>query len=233
MNKPTKFDFWYAVNNTEILLKPSRHLETFGSTVLNYHLVTEPMDRVGQVRIRRGRLEAARPQIVTPEAYAKMTAEGFGEEARKYLEWLREHEAELKILRYGYDLKQESFREEVVTGRIETVTERVRSNVTAHEDPFSAVLTGVDSPWDVCLVKLFWQVIQDSAEANVRELSQRHLFEKTEGLPNFIREEVEKGFLAASRDKSLTKRLGQRLQELGVFDRYQDRFFALVRDQKS
>ena len=93
MSKPTKFDFWYAVNNTEIVLKPSRHLETFGSTVLNYHLITELMDNVGQVRVRQGRLEAARPQIVTPEAYANMSMEGFCDEARKYIEWLRDKEA--------------------------------------------------------------------------------------------------------------------------------------------
>ena len=39
MEKRDPFDFWFAVNNTEIRLLPKRHLETFGSTVLNYHLV--------------------------------------------------------------------------------------------------------------------------------------------------------------------------------------------------
>ncbi len=229
MNKPTKFDFWYAVNNTEILVKPTRHLETFGNTVLNYHLVSEPMDSVGQVRIRHGRLEAARPQIVTPESYASNILEGFGEEAGKYMEWLRQNENEVRILRYGYTLKQESFKEEIVTDNLEIVIERVRNDITQRKDPFSALLVGVDSPWDVCLVKLFWQTIQDSAKDNIREMSKRHLFERTNGIPNSIRSEVEEAFLAASRDGALIKPLGAKLQKLGVFEQYQDRFFALFR----
>jgi hypothetical protein len=50
--KPTQFDFWYAVNNTEVVLAPRRHLETFGNTLINYHMVSELMDNVGQVRVR-------------------------------------------------------------------------------------------------------------------------------------------------------------------------------------
>ena len=42
-----EFDFWYAVNNTEIVRQPSGQLETFGTTVLNYFLLTEIMDPRG------------------------------------------------------------------------------------------------------------------------------------------------------------------------------------------
>ncbi len=233
MSKPTKFDFWYAVNNTEIIIKPSRHLETFGNTVIDYHLVTELMDSVGQVRVRQGRIEAARPQIITPESYSETILEGFGEEAEKYLDWLRKNDQEIKILRYGYTLKQESFKEEIVTDTIEAVIERVRAGIEHRSAPFTALLTGVDSPWDVCLIKLFWQAIQDSAQDNIRELSKRHLFERTQGIPNSIRQEADEAFLAASRNPELIKALGAKLQKLGVFEQYQDRFFALVRSQKS
>ena len=34
--RPTQFDFWFAVNNTEIVMPPKRHLETFGNTIINY-----------------------------------------------------------------------------------------------------------------------------------------------------------------------------------------------------
>ena len=58
---PKEFDFWYAVNHTEVLELPRNRLETFAATLINYRLVTEPMDSVGQVRIREGRILSFRP----------------------------------------------------------------------------------------------------------------------------------------------------------------------------
>ncbi|MEI7899933.1 MAG: hypothetical protein WCK89_06745 [bacterium] len=226
--KPTQFDFWFAVNNTEIVMPPKRHLETFGNTIINYHMVSELMDSVGKVRVREGRMQALRPQIITPTHYSNMMLEGFGEQAQQYLEWLKEHEDTVRILRYGYTLKQEAFSEQVLTDTAEAVLARVKDEVTTKKDPFAAVIKGVDDPWDVCLVSLFWTVIQNSAQANIRELHERHMFEKQNGLPAGLREEIEKGFQAAARDASLIKPLGKLLQDKGLFEHYQDRFFNLV-----
>jgi len=227
--QPTQFDFWYAVNNTAVVMAPRRHLETFGNTLINYHMVSELMDNVGQVRVREGRMQAMRPQIVTPSAYSSMILEGFGEQAEKYLEWLREHEDHVRILRYGYTLRQEAFSEHVVTDNLDAVIERVKQDVTGRNDPFSAVIKGVDDPWDVCLVRLFWQVIQNSAQANFREMAAKRMFEIQDGLPQGLRDEIEVAFQAAGRDTALIKPLGRLLQQHNVFDQYQDRFFALVK----
>lgn len=229
MTAKDTFDFWYAVNNTEIVKMPSRHLETFGTTRLNYHLVSELMDTVNQVRIRTGRMQANQPRIITPEAYAKTFLEGFGEEASRYIEWLREHEKDVRILQYGYRLRQETFSEHIVSDNIKTVTERVKKDVEESNDPLSAVVVGVDAPWDVCLVKLFWEVIQDSARTNIRELAQRRFFEDQAGLPKGVRHEIEEAFLTASRDASRIGWLANKLRYYGVFEEYQDRFFALVK----
>jgi hypothetical protein len=233
MEAKNTFDFWYAVNNTEIVLMPSRHLETFGTTVLHYHLLSEPMDSVDQVRIREGRMKASRPEIITPESYANTFLEGFGDEARRYVDWLREHEKQVRILQYGYRLAQESFSEHVVTDNLKAVTERVRNEVKGQSNPLSAVVVGVDDPWDVCLVKLFWEVIQHSAKTNIEQLERRHMFDESGGVPKGIREGIEKAFLAASRNHSLIAALGRRLQAHGLFEEYQDRFFSLVRASKS
>lgn len=227
--RPTQFDFWFAVNNTEIVVSPKRHIETFGNTIINYHLVSELMDSVGKVRVREGRMQAMRPQIITPASYSTTMLEGFGEQAQQYLEWLKENEDTVRILRYGYTLKQEAFSEQVLTDSAEAVLERVKQSVATGKDPFCAVIKGVDEPWDVCLVKLFWSVIQNSAQANIRELHERRMFEMEEGMPVGLREDVEKGFEAAAKDASLIKPLGRLLQENGLFERYQDRFFSLVK----
>jgi len=226
--RPTQFDFWFAVNNTEIMVPPKRHLETFGNTIINYHLVSELMDSIGKVRIREGRMHALRPQIITPSSYSTTLLEGFGEQAQQYLEWLKEHEDSVRILRYGYTLKQEAFSEQVVTDTIESVLDRVKADVADKNDPFAAIVKGVDDPWDVCLVRLFWTVIQNSAQANIRELHERRLFEMQDGVPAGLREEIEKGFHAAAKDASLIKSLGKLLQDNGLFEQYQDRFFKLV-----
>ncbi|MEI8243282.1 MAG: hypothetical protein WCI17_08455 [bacterium] len=227
--QPTQFDFWYAVNNTAVVVAPRRHLETFGNTLINYHMVSELMDNVGQVRVREGRMQAMRPQIVTPTAYSTMILDGFGEQAEKYLEWLREHEDQVRILQYGYTLRQESFSEQLITDNIDAVVERVKKDVGERNDPFSAVIRGVDDPWDVCLVRLFWQVIQNSVQANFREMAAKRMFEIQDGLPQGLRSEIETAFQAAGRDASRIKSLGRLLQQHNVFDQYQDRFFALVR----
>jgi hypothetical protein len=226
---PTTFDFWYAVNNTEVLVMPSRHIETFGNTIIEYTLVSKLMDSVDQVRVREGRMQAMRPQIVTPSAFSNMVLEGFGEQAQKYADWLRDHEDTIRILRYGYNLKQTAFSEEVVTDSLEAVLERVMQSAAEKANPFQAVVKGVDNPWDVCLVKLFWQVIQSSAKDNIRELNERKLFDIRDGLSATVREEIEKAFQAAAHDPSLVKSLGALLQKHGVFESYQDRFFQLVR----
>jgi len=232
MKEKDTFDFWYAVNNTEIVLMPSRHLETFGTTVLNYHLVSELMDTVNQVRVRKGRMQASQPKIITPEAYAETLLEGFSEEASRYIEWLKEHEKEIRILQYGYRLKQEAFSEHLISDNVQTVVERVKKDVEGSSDPLSAVVIGVDDPWDVCLVKLFWEIIRKSAGTNIQELSRMHLFDEQGGVSRAMHNEVEADFLAATKNPSLINALGKKLQQYGLFEEYQDRFFSLIKSQR-
>ncbi len=218
------FDFWFAVNNTEVLVVPPRRLETFGATTIDYHLVCELMDSVDRVRVREGRLHAYRPEIVTPQRWAESLLEGFSEEAAaKYMEWLQGHESELLMLRYGFKLRKESLTEHVVTDRIETVIERVRTELAARKNPLAALVRGVDEPWEVCLVKLAVEMVQRSAPHQARELRAD---------PRGERHEIEAAFREASRDPARTAALAERLRALKRFEEYEDRFFALVRRQR-
>ena len=222
MSADKTLDFRYAVANTEILVAPSGTLETFGNTILGYVHVCETMDSVDRCRIRTGRMKLARPQIVTPAAY-------FGEEARKYADWLAENEESVRILRYGYSLKRESFSEETVGRPLAAVVEDAKKDVAARGDPYLALVLGVDEPWDVCLVKLFREVVARSAAKNFSELAERRMFDRKDALGPDVREEIERAFAAAERDRSLVKELGALLQKHGAFEAYEERFFALVR----
>ncbi len=224
-------DFWFAVNNTEIVVMPRNHLETFGATNLNYHLVSELMDSVDRIRVREGIIRSRRPQIITPAYYENESEnlEGFGEEARQYVAWLREHAQDVRILQYGFIVQKTELNEHLVTGRMAEVLERVKQDVQRKNDPMTAVVLGVDQPWDVCLLKLMVDMIRHSAPANISDLQRRHLLDNVNGTPRAVREDLEALFLRASRDPALIKLLGARLRKYGLFEEYEDRFFALVR----
>ena len=172
MSSNPDFDRWYAAKRVRILLSPSHQLETFGSTLVNYHLISELADHPGKVRVREGRLEAHQPLVISPH-FSEVTIEGLGDEAKAYLEFLKENEQNLRILRYGYHLKSDNFSEQIVTDSLAVVTERVKSEVIASNDKFAAVLQGEDDPWDVALVELWRREVERSAGRNIRELSEK------------------------------------------------------------
>ena len=169
MSSNPDFDRWYAAKSARFLLEPSHRLETFGATLVNYHLISELDDHPGKVRVREGRLEAHQPLVITPD-FSPLETEGLGDEARAYLDFLRETEKNLRILQYGYHLKSDNFSEQIVTDRLSAVTERVKEEVLASNDKFAAVVQCVDDPWDVALVELWLREVKRSARGNIDEL---------------------------------------------------------------
>ncbi|AKJ64211.1 hypothetical protein [Kiritimatiella glycovorans] len=224
MDDKEAFDFWYAVNNTRVEKTPDNKLETFGTTTVNYHLITPLMDAVDKVRLREGMLKADRPGIITPQAISDMALEGFGSDAREYAEWLRSNAQNLMILQYGFHVHKEEITQQIVTDAEENVLERVREADAVRNDPLSAIVVGVDHPWEVCLLKLMVELVQQSAAANVDAIRRRQQ-SRSEGL----RREIEEDFAAASRDPSRISALAEKLEKRGLFKQYEDRFFALVR----
>ena len=170
MSSNPEFDRWYAAKSARFLVEPSHRLETFGNTLVNYHLISELDDHPGKIRVREGRLEAHQPLVITPNL-TPIETEGLGEEARAYLEFLKENEKNLRILQYGYHLKSDNFSEQIVTDRLSVVTERVKDEVLSSNDKFAAVVQCVDEPWDVALVELWLREVNRSARDNIRELN--------------------------------------------------------------
>lgn len=226
---PRQFDFWYAVHHTNVVRGPSRALETFGETRINYRHLAELPDDPGKIRVREGRLEAHKPAIIMPDAFIRDELEGFGEQARQYLDFLKQHQDSVRILQYGYRLSQEAFSEQVVTDSMEAVTARVMADVVSTNDAFAAVIQGVDDPWDVSLVHFFWLHVNASAPVNVREFESARRRAEADGLPPDVRAEVEAAFAKAQADPRLVQELGAFLRKKGVFEQFQDRFFKLVR----
>jgi hypothetical protein len=224
MDSKKQFDFWYAVNNTELVMSPTNRLETFGDTIVNYLLVCELMDSVDKVRIREGQLKALKPEIITPQSLGQIDLEDFGQDANQYADWLAQHGGDLKILQYGFRIQKKELKEYVVTDHLDNVMDRVQMEVSAKDDPLSAILMGVDSPWEVCLLKLMVELVQHSAKGNIQDIQHQAV-----AMQNSLTENIEHGFLEASRDPSKINALADRLRENGLWEKYEDRFFALVK----
>lgn len=232
MSTSEKFDFQYAVENTEIIVEPKGTLETFGNTILNYYLVTEDLDSIKKTKLRIGRMQLLRPQIITPSQYSQIFLEGFSEEAQQYVKSIMEKD-ECRILRYGYTLKQEAFSEETITDTAANVIDHVRTDIRSKKDPYIALVKGVEKPWDVSLVRLFMAMVQKSVQKNVMDMTKQHLFDKSEQVMTLsVKQEIENAFRAAEKDPSLIQSLGSLLQQKKVFPLYEERFFALMNKAK-
>jgi len=227
MKNNPQFDFWYAVNNTEVVAVPQNRLETFGATVVNYHLVTELMDSVNKVRVREGKLKAFRPEIITPPSITDDMLEGFGDEARDYAEWLQDNAQDMQMLKYGFKVQKQEINDYILSDPLEMVVNRVKEELAERDDPLGAVLVGVDRPWEVCLLKLMVELVQSSAPGNIQDIRQQQRDQKLE-----LYQTIEKAFLDASRDATKVPALAELLKKTGLFDRYEDRFFAAVQASK-
>lgn len=225
MDEKEKIDFWFAVNNTEVVVRPKRNLESFGTTTIHYHLVTEMMDAVDHLRIREGRIHAYKPEIITPQSFGDSMLEGFGEEqAHDYVDWLRQNQQHLVLMKYGFRIRKEEIHTESVHENVETVLDRITEELRVKDEPLHALVRGVDEPWEVCLLRLMVEMVQQSVASNAKDLH---------GDPNGVRHEIEAAFREASRNPAKIQSLSSLLQKLGVFEEYEDRFFALVRANPS
>lgn len=224
MDSKRQFDFWYAVNNTELVAAPTSRLETFGDTVVNYHLISQPMDSVDKVCVREGQLKALKPEIITAQSLGQVDLEDFGEDAKAYADWLAHNGGDLKIIQYGFKVQKREMKEYIVTDHIDNVLDRVKREVEAKDDPLSAILIGVDSPWEVCLLKLMVELVQNSARGNMQDIQQQAL-----AMQKSLSDGIDQAFLDASRDASQINRLADKLKQNGLWEKYEDRFFALVK----
>jgi hypothetical protein len=168
-------DFEYAIENTQVIVAPEGRIETFGNTSFTFCLISELMDRVGQVRVRNGKIHAERPQILTPDHFRHLLLEGFGEKARKYAEQLQEHLRNIAVLRYGFQFRKTDVTEETVRDSMDVVINRTKRRVEAENEPLSAVIQGVDDAWEVCLLKFTIDMIERSSGGNIGDLRRRGL----------------------------------------------------------
>jgi len=224
-----------AARHTEILRHPRQHLDTFGITNIYYYLVTEPSyaelaPDTSETVIREGRVIAERPKIVTP--YYLTNLDGFGAGARQYFEMLlRMHGADAPGLLYAY--KNEPKGLNIVSDAWPAVVARLNAEIDKKGDPLASIIRGQDDLWDVSLLKFIYEITNRSLPSNVAQLGSRGLLGMSHGgVPVGARHRIEDLFRQVARGETGADELEKELNHWGVFEEYQDRFFAVVRGRK-
>jgi len=170
-------DIQYALEMTKVLREPDRRIDTFGETRFEFQLISELMDRAGEVRIRTGEMEAMRPRILRPEPYRQIELEGFDDNARARLdamvEKFRSEGKNLAFLQYGFQFKRGHVHEEIIHDSMDAVRDRVMEDIRRTGNPARAVIEGVDDAWEVSILKFSFEMILRSHEINAFDFKRR------------------------------------------------------------
>jgi hypothetical protein len=172
-------DIHYALETTKVLREPDRRIDTFGETRFEFQLISELMDRTGEVRIRTGEVEAMRPRILRPSAYNEVQLDGFDPSARarfdKLVDKLKSEGKDLAFLQYGFQFKRGQVHEEIIHDTMDAVRERVLEDIRRTGNPARAVIEGVDDAWEISILKFSFEMILRSHEINAFDFKRRGL----------------------------------------------------------
>jgi hypothetical protein len=218
-----------AVARTEIIRAPKQNLYTFGTTSIYYYLVTQPAyapapDAMETV-IREGRVIAQKPRIVTP--YYMTSLEGFGENARKYFDYLIDKFGkDTPGLYYAY--RNEPKETNIVSNNLTAVVEKLKAEIEQRGDPLTALIRGTDELWDVSLIRFIFEMTSRSLGNNISDLQQRGLLDTDgKGVPTEARARIDEMFEEVKRGSLDPKELKAELDRWCVFQEYEDRFYGL------
>jgi len=172
---PDQIDIQYAMENTHVLREPDRRINTFGNSRFHFIVLSEMMDEVGKVILRKGTVEAYKPQIIRPTHYSSVELEGFDEKARELLDWLKENDLEPVCFQYGFNFKRTEVNTEIITGNYESIKAQVLDQVHDEDDPMMAVMESIEDTWEIGLLKFSVDMIQKSQEINQFDFKRKGL----------------------------------------------------------
>jgi len=234
----------YAIAQTEILRPPRQLLATFGTSVVHYYVLTEPVylefeRKKEETVIREGKMSWGQPRILTPDYMLRI--EGFSSEARKAFQILAKEIPDLAWLLYRMEFKKEFEKMEIVANSLKEVAKKLEEEIDKRGDPLSTIIKGVDELWDVSLLKFIQEMVIKSAHfSQLPDFRKRGLIETGKGglpivtrdqfgIPLAVRSEVENLFELARGGKLDPVELKLELDRWGVFEEYEDRFFSLFK----
>jgi len=224
-----------AVRHTEILRPPKQSLATFGTTNIYYYLVTKPayaelIKNVAETVVREGRVIAERPRIVTPYYLSRL--EGFSSEAKRYFDTLmRTHGPNAPGLFYSY--RNEPKELTIVSEDLLSVVDKLNTEIDKRADPLTSIIKGEDELWDVSLMKFIYEMTKRSLRDNLSQMGARGLLDTdASGIPVDARVRIDELFRKVARGEIEPRELKDELDRWGLFEEYEDRFFAIFKKER-
>ena len=226
-------DLIKAVQKTRVARKPLQHLATFGTTIIDYYVITEPIysdidELKKETVVRTGRVNSGKPEIVTP-TYA-LNLKGFSSEAYKYLEFIS-NKFGVNSPGVLYQYKNEPGKTNILNGSVEEVSNNIIKELNTKKDKLTAVIVGVDELWDVSLLKFIHDFTSESLVSNINEFNSRGLLQPQDqfgGVPKAAVQRIEILFnqVEFGADPEILKK---ELDRWGLFDHYEERFLNLFK----
>ena len=226
-------DLIKAVQKTRVARKPLQYLATFGTTIINYYVITEPIysdidELKKETVVRTGRVNSGKPEIVTP-TYA-LNLKGFSSEAYKYLEFIS-NKFGVNSPGVLYQYKNEPGKINILNGSVEEVSSNIIKELNTKKDKLTAVIVGVDELWDVSLLKFIHDFTSESLVSNVNEFNSMGLLQpqgQFGGVPKAAVQRIEILFnqVGFGADPEILKK---ELDRWGLFDHYEERFLNLFK----
>ncbi|MCL5959237.1 MAG: hypothetical protein M1358_07950 [Chloroflexi bacterium] len=213
-----------AIGNTRVRLYPKQNLATFGTTNINYFIITSLLDQL--CAVREGKVVAEMPRILTPHYLP--TFEGFGSHGKDLAEWLRRsYGSDTPMLRYAF--RHEPKEMVMVSNSLDEVTARVRERVDRDKDTLCGILEGAEETWNISVWKLALDMAARSLSNALTELDRNGLLDVEGGVPKHARFVIDRMFEDVEKDRASAPKLVRELQRWGLFEDYQDRFFELFK----
>jgi hypothetical protein len=160
------------LTQTKVLKQPRRLLSTFGSTQIEYHLISPVEDLEDRTRLRQGTVVSDRPKILTADAFLDRF-QGFGEEAGDFERFLSGAYRDL-LRALEYNFKNQGFSTRVLSEKPAVVAERIAGEL----DDRQALISCPDGAWSLALMKFTLDESARSFPTNVQDLERRNLFPK-------------------------------------------------------
>ena len=228
-------DWYKAVEQTYVVKYPKQHLTTFGTTNIDYYVVTEPLYTALNSQkkelegvVRRGKVKAGQPTLITP-TYA-MNLNGFSEDAYQYFDQIaRMYGPNSPGIMYQYNNEPNGL--EILSGNPNEIAHRISKELKEKKNDLSVVISGVDEFWDVALLKFIYEFTASSVSYNSRELRGAGLMDPENtagGLPKAAANQIEEMFRSVIRGGS-PESLKAELDKWGVYSYYEDRFLNLFK----
>ena len=214
--------FRRAVRLTKVIMSPKTKIATFWTTKFKYYIISK-VDEHHSI-LRTGTIHCDKPTIITPETLLN-TFEGFSQQDIEFAEHISGDEiAKIKVL--GYQFKNQLEAKKKLATPYKILIQNIKRKEGKSINDI-AILSAPEDIWSLSITKLTMDAVFNSFPENVRDLEERGFFMSESERQH---KEIEILFAEASEEKSkeVIDELGEALQNYGLFEQYEDRFFKLV-----